>query len=196
MPRITYAIMAIAFLIAVDAYANRFVVQPMVKTKSESCSFPRLGPYRIHGKHPDNFRSFYEFQLKFRPGENQLTVKYKQDGSVIIDGELYTKPSEDLPKANVEPRSELTTNGKFCTTNVVKFRFETATLRCEADNFYKLDFTTETIHGIHYSFKGLFLKKPKLVDGMYIHLAGRMMKHQDGRKSEKADLNFVNWSSE
>ncbi|MCP9496339.1 MAG: hypothetical protein MSG64_17995 [Pyrinomonadaceae bacterium MAG19_C2-C3] len=196
MLKILCIVVASILLMVVNARTNRFVESAMTNIQADSCSFPRLGHYRIHGKQPNGLESFREFMLKFRPGEDQLDVKHNQNGSLIIDGELYSKPSEDLPTANVEPYSELTVDGKFCTTNVVKFRFETAGLKCEADNSYKLIFTTETIDGIRYSFKGLFLKQPKLVDGMYINLIGKLTKHRDGRMVDEADLNFVNWSYE
>jgi hypothetical protein len=168
----------------------------MAIIRPDSCSLPQLGPYRIHGKRSGRFGSFYEFQLKFRPGENQLTAKYNQDRDLLVTGKLYTKPSKDMPKANVESYSELTADGKYLTRNVIKFRFETATLTCESGKAYRLTFKTETIQGIYYCFKGEFLTQPKLVDGMYVSLAGRMVKRQNDRILEESDLTFVNWSHE
>jgi hypothetical protein len=164
--------------------------------RADSCALPKLGSYRIHGKRSGRFGSFFQFHLKFRPGQNQLTAKYNQDRDLLIAGELYTIPGKDMPKANVESYSELTADGKFLTRDVVKFRLETATLTCDSGNSYRLNFTTETIQGIHYYFKGQFLTQPKLVDGMYVSLAGRMIKYKNDRKLEESVLNFVNWSHE
>ncbi len=75
MFRLTYATIIIGFLIAVRNDANCLAVDTMATTKSETCAFPRLGPYRIHGKHTGSFSSFFEFQLRFRQGENQYTAK-------------------------------------------------------------------------------------------------------------------------
>ncbi len=87
-------------------------------------------------------------------------------------------------------------DGNYSTINVVKFGFQQATLRCEPDSSYTVAFTTLKIHGIHYGFRGQLLKEPRLVDGVYISLVGRMTKYKDGREAEEADLDFVNWSSE
>jgi hypothetical protein len=145
------------------------VVKTTLGVQAVEYSFPALGPYRIRGQRPRGLRKFREFKWSFKPGEDRQT-------------------------ANITPNGELVVNGSVYAEDGTEYRFQSGSLSSTDRRFNRIVFRTESIKGIGYTFDGTFSPKPVFEDGLYVSLAGTLVKFGDGMTISRADLKFLEWS--
>lgn len=160
-----------------------------LKSQFMSYEVPRYGPYRIHGKIPSGFEGFYEFELS--PPSQNTRESVKSDGKLAIAGALFLRPSEFGRRVRTESRGELNVDGAFSEVNVVRLGFKSATLIQQPASSTELEFETESIQGVRYVFKGIFIDSFLLPGGPYISLRGTLTKFKQGRRVSESELSFV-----
>lgn len=154
---------------------------------------PKYGLYRIYGRIPKGFETFYEFELI--PSSDTLEAA-KNTGKLPITGAVFVRPSEFQSGVQTESRGELSVDGEFSETNAVRLKFKSATLALQPASSHELEFETEPIQGIYYAFKGRFIGEFLLPGGPYISLKGTLTKFSEGKRTAESELNFVRSSYE
>jgi hypothetical protein len=154
---------------------------------------PKYGLYRIQGRMPKGFDTFYEFELIPPVDTGQAA---KSTGKIAITGAVFIRPSEFQSKVQTEARGELNVDGEFSKTNAVRLQFKSAMLVLQPASSDELEFETEPIQGIHYEFKGAFVGEFLLPGGPYISLRGKLTKFTEGNRTAESELNFVRSSHE
>jgi len=155
--------------------------------------FPHLGLYHIHGKPPPGFETFYECEIGLLLGQS---VEADEKGNLPINGALFIKPAEFHTGRKVEQRGDINSSGEVSFVNVIRLKFVSAKLQLEGNRFAKINFVTEAVDGMSYSFDGEFLSEPRLENGNYVELTGNLRKLKDGRKVAEANLKFLRWADE
>jgi hypothetical protein len=159
-------------------------------SQASKLSFPPLGPYRMHGKLPPGFEDFCGFTLRLRPGETQVSARPNKNGELTIDGWVQIGiPLEVESSDQVASESDLCKDG-------IRYALNTAVLKQESQRFAQITFTTVTIEGVYYEFRGRFFEKSKRVDDMYVDLEGCLTKFKDEKPISQTTRQFVNWTYE
>lgn len=90
-------------------------------------------------------------------------------------------PNQNIDKPETDAKGYTQIGGYVETIDDEQFKFKKATLKKNSSgNYEDFEFETEKINGIHYTFKGNFLKKSVNEGGIYTDMKGTLSRYKNG----------------
>lgn len=106
---------------------------------------------------PPMFEKFRWIAINPLPNQDEDNPKTDNNGYTMIDGYIETIDDE-------------------------QFKFKKASLKKNSEgNYENLEFETEKVNGIHFTFKGSFLTKSVNENGNYTRMRGSLLKYKNGK---------------
>jgi hypothetical protein len=90
-------------------------------------------------------------------------------------------PDQDEDNPRTDRNGNTRVDGYVETVEDERYKFKNAFLKKNSEgNYEEFEFETEAVNGIHFTFKGSFLKKSVNSGGVYTDLRGNFLKYKNG----------------